>query len=90
MGKVGIDKSMSLDGYITGPNPGPDQGLGEGGERIFAWMIADPVVDKPTRDGGALSEAWEETYTDAFDATGAVIMGKGMCSQIADDLSVGW
>lgn len=88
MGKVGIDKSMSLDGYITGPNPGPDQGLGEGGERIFAWMMADQGSDNPSSDGGALSEAWEETYTDAFDATGAVIMGKRMFEII--DSPNGW
>ena len=36
MGRVAIDKSMSLDGFITGPNPGPSSPLGEGGERIFA------------------------------------------------------
>ncbi len=41
MGIVGLDKSISLDGFITGPNPGPDQPLGEGGDRIFAWMMAN-------------------------------------------------
>ncbi len=40
MGKVALDKSMSLDGYITGPLPGPDSPLGDGGDRIFAWMMA--------------------------------------------------
>ncbi len=28
---------MSLDGFIAGPNDGPERPLGEGGERIFAW-----------------------------------------------------
>jgi dihydrofolate reductase len=78
MGTVGVDKSMSLDGFITGPNPGPDQPLGEGGDRIFAWMMADPVQDKPTREGGALSDEWDEQFIDVFATTGAVIMGKRM------------
>lgn len=29
--------SISLDGYITGPDPGPGRPLGRGGEALFAW-----------------------------------------------------
>ncbi len=28
---------MSLDGFIAGPNDGPQPPLGDGGERLFAW-----------------------------------------------------
>ncbi len=37
VGKVGVGLSMSLDGFIAGPNDGPESPLGEGGERLFAW-----------------------------------------------------
>ncbi len=37
MGEVAIGLSMSLDGFIAGPNDGPQQPLGDGGERLFAW-----------------------------------------------------
>jgi dihydrofolate reductase len=37
MGKVTTGLSMSLDGFIAGPNDGPGSPLGEGGERLFAW-----------------------------------------------------
>jgi len=37
MGKVSTGLSMSLDGFIAGPNDGPEQPLGEGGMRLFAW-----------------------------------------------------
>jgi dihydrofolate reductase len=37
MRKVSMGLSMSLDGFIAGPNDGPERPLGEGGERIFAW-----------------------------------------------------
>ena len=30
--------SMSLDGFIAGPDDGPGQGLGAGGEVLHAWL----------------------------------------------------
>jgi hypothetical protein len=35
MGKVILDLSMSLDGYMAGPNDGPCNPLGAGGEALF-------------------------------------------------------
>ncbi len=40
MGKVAMGLSMSLDGFIAGPNDGPERPLGEEGERLFAWYSA--------------------------------------------------
>lgn len=57
MGMVGLDKSMSLDGYITGPNPGPGNPLGDGGDRIFGWMMAAPDAEGEANDGSMLSDA---------------------------------
>ena len=37
MGKVALGLTMSLDGFIAGPNDGPERPLGEGGERLFEW-----------------------------------------------------
>jgi dihydrofolate reductase len=39
MGKVMTELSMSLDGFIAGPNDGPDNPLGDGGERLFDWYF---------------------------------------------------
>jgi hypothetical protein len=33
MGRVTFDMTVSLDGFVTGPNDNPDNGLGDGGER---------------------------------------------------------
>jgi dihydrofolate reductase len=82
MGKVGIDKSISLDGFITGPNPRKEQPLGEGGEAIFAWMMA------PQSTGDEVSEEYEEVIGDVVEETGAVIMGKRMFEMI--DSPDGW
>lgn len=39
MGKVIIDITMSLDGFVTGPNDGPDNGLGDGGRVLHEWVF---------------------------------------------------
>jgi dihydrofolate reductase len=62
MGKVVIDMSMSLDGYINAPNETPEVPLGEGGLRLHAWL-----EDK---------EAYQQAYGDPTQALGAVIMGR--------------
>ena len=38
MGKVSVGLTMSLDGFIAGPNDGPERPLGEGGDRLFEWF----------------------------------------------------
>jgi dihydrofolate reductase len=64
--------SMSVDGFITGPDDGPDHGLGVGGERLHDWLRpggVDPRSYRPTDDAGA-------TVFDELMATGAVIVGR--------------
>ena len=63
MGKVVGDISVSLDGFVTGPDPDTEHGLGRGGEAIHDWVFnADPV------DSDVLAETTA--------ATGAVVMGR--------------
>jgi hypothetical protein len=38
MGIVAAGITVSLDGYIAGPNDGPGCGLGAGGERLHYWV----------------------------------------------------
>jgi dihydrofolate reductase len=65
MGKVVIEMSMSLDGYIAGPDDNPDLGMGKDGERLHSWMFDDPSV-------------YERSYATAVKETGAVILGRRM------------
>ena len=54
--------SMSLDGFIAGPNEGPDNGLGDGGHRLHEWLMANDEVDveairrSGTVDGATVDE----------------------------------
>jgi dihydrofolate reductase len=72
MSKVVLYMSMSLDGFIAGPDDGPDHGLGVNGERLHAWLGAggeDPGSYRPV-DGPSA------TVFDEVMATGAVIVGR--------------
>ena len=68
--------SMSLDGFIAGPNEGPDNGLGDGGERLHEWVF-------PGLEGGDLAAAAarlrgvNRQVHDEFMSTGAVVAGRG-------------
>ena len=44
MSKVVLCMSMSVDGFITGPDDGTDRGLGVNGERLHDWLDG-PGVD---------------------------------------------
>ena len=46
--------SMSLDGFITGPDDGPGNGLGNGGHRLHEWL-GEPVSEHPHFDPPGLS-----------------------------------
>lgn len=59
MTDVVADISVSLDGYVTGPNAGPDNGLGDGGEALHTWAFSDDpddqrIVREATRRSGAV------------------------------------
>jgi dihydrofolate reductase len=67
--------TTSLDGYITGPNDGPERGLGEGGERLHYWVFGGPwTYDEEPR--GEATGADKEILDEAFQRVGAVIGGR--------------
>ncbi|MEU6933874.1 dihydrofolate reductase family protein [Streptomyces sp. NPDC046374] len=46
MTRVVADISVSLDGFVTGPGPGPDTGLGTGGDALHTWAFSDDPDDR--------------------------------------------
>jgi dihydrofolate reductase len=58
-----LDMSMSLDGYIAGPNERIDNGLGDGGERLHEWVFPAAEANK--------------VVLDELLSTSAVVAGKG-------------
>ena len=66
--------SMSLDGFIAGPNERPDNGLGDGGHRLHEWAMTGGDVDLEAirRSAGVNGRVVDE-----FMSTGAVVAGRG-------------
>lgn len=75
MTRVIADISMSLDGFVTGPEAGPENGLGNGGEPLHAWVFGDDPVDA-------------EVLRSGTEATGAVVMGRRLFDVV--DGPQGW
>ncbi|MFE5734763.1 dihydrofolate reductase family protein [Streptomyces sp. NPDC056528] len=58
MTRIIADISVSLDGFVTGPDPGPGNGLGTGGEALHTWAFSDdPEERRCLREGTARSGA---------------------------------
>lgn len=78
MGTVGVGLTMSLDGFIAGPNDGPGNPLGDGGERLFNWYFTgDTEFVMPS---GAwtvnVSAASARHLGEVFPRLGAIICGR--------------
>jgi dihydrofolate reductase len=70
-----LTMSVSLDGFIAGPNAGPGNGLGDGGERLHEWFLMDG--DSDHKGVAARLTGVNRTVVDELMATGAVVAGRG-------------
>ena len=87
MGKVSVGLSVSLDGFIAGPNDGPKRPLGDGGERLFAWYSGgDTEYGLPgTEMVFQVSRQSAEMLRQAHAGMGAFVTGRRTF-----DLANGW
>jgi dihydrofolate reductase len=72
-----VDISMSLDGFVAGPDDGLGRGLGEGGEAIHNWVMGGAW----TYDDGTPFQASgvdREVMDAVFSGAGSVIVGRRM------------
>lgn len=76
-GKVIASITVSLDGYVTGPDDGPGNGLGTGGERLHYWVMGGPWTydSEHAFDMGAADREFYDSLTAGL---GAGIVGRGM------------
>ena len=75
MTKVLAAITTSVDGYIAGPDDGPEKGLGEGGERLHYWVFGGPwtYTDEPKGEPADDDAAW---LAEAIKRVGAVVGGR--------------
>jgi dihydrofolate reductase len=64
MALVTCDMSMSLDGYVTGPNDSRENPFGDGAGSLHDWLFNDPT------------DAERAMLEGAVGGTGAVVMGR--------------
>lgn len=67
--------SMSLDGFVAGPNERPGNGLGDGGMRLHEWIFSGAPTEHagvPGRPQGVSGKVMDEAMS-----TGAVVAGRG-------------
>ena len=83
MGKVVVGLSVSVDGFIAGPNDGPINPLGDGGSKLFDWWTAgdealgpDDRFRPPKRSRAVVEEMF---------GCGAIITGRRTF-----DIAKGW
>jgi dihydrofolate reductase len=77
---VRFDISVSLDGYVAGPDATHDEPLGKGGERLHEWAYGlESWREMHGKEGGERN-ADAELLQEHFDATGAFVMGRRMFS----------
>jgi dihydrofolate reductase len=78
VGRVFVDITTSVDGFVAGPNDGPELPLGAGGERLHRWVYDLASWREPHGLEGGETNRDSEIVDEALRKTGAVVVGKRM------------
>jgi dihydrofolate reductase len=78
MSKVRFNITMTLDGYVAGPNQSLDDPLGEGGEDMHTWMYTLKTFREQSGQEGGRTGIDDDVLKEMFANVGAVIMGRNM------------
>jgi dihydrofolate reductase len=80
MSTLFADISMSLDGYVAGPEPSLDDPLGKGGEQLHEWAFGLKEWREPHRREGGETNASSAVVAETLAREGAAIIGRRMFS----------
>src|SRR4051812_14662305 len=80
MSKLFVDISMSLDGYVAGPEPSLDDPLGKGGEQLHEWAFDLKEWREPHGREGGETNASSHVMAETLEREGAAIIGRRMFS----------
>jgi dihydrofolate reductase len=70
--------TVSLDGFVAGPNDGPELGLGEGGEQLHEWVYGLKSWREPHGLEGGETGPDADLLEESFNRAGAIIVGRRM------------
>jgi dihydrofolate reductase len=78
MAKLRLNISMSLDGYVAGPDQSEDDPLGKGGEQLHEWVVPLKAFrETHGKEGGEVNES-SPIAERHFENIGASVMGRNM------------
>ena len=82
MSKLRCHISISLDGFVAGPNQSEENPLGEGGEGLHEWVVAlSAWREAHGKQGGEVNES-SPVQAESVENIGAAIMGRNMFGPI--------
>ena len=93
MSKLKLNITMSLDGYVAGPDQSPEHPLGIDGEQLHDWLVAlEAWREGHGMEGGEVNGS--TPFVEDLRAAGATIMGRNMFGggpgPWSDDSWKGW
>jgi dihydrofolate reductase len=80
MQKVTFEISMSLDGFVAGPEPSLEDPLGRGGEQLHEWIFGLKSWRASHGRSGGEEGPDSDLLAESIAAGGATIMGRNMFS----------
>jgi dihydrofolate reductase len=78
--KLILDISVSLDGFVAGPDQTLDEPLGRGGEHLHEWAFATRVFQESHGREGGEDNVDSEVVQEHLGRIGATVMGRRMFS----------
>jgi dihydrofolate reductase len=95
MSNLRLNITMTLDGYVAGPNQSLENPLGEGGEEIHEWMFnLRTFREIQGESGGGETGTNDDVLREVFANVGAYVMGRNMFGggpgEWAGDAWKGW
>ena len=78
MSRLRFQISMSLDGFIAGPNQSEEDPLGEGGMQLHEWVIRLAAWRKPHGEEGGEVNVSNKVLEESLENIGATVMGRNM------------
>lgn len=78
MSSVRCQISISLDGFVAGPNQSLENPIGEGGMRLHEWMFETAAWQELQGQKGVERTADSDVIEEVFQNVGAYIMGRKM------------
>ena len=80
MSKLRLSMTMSLDGYVAGPDPSDEEPLGIGGEDLHEWVVKTKSWREGHGEEGGEEGPESDLVQEWIDRAGATIMGRKMFS----------